>query len=79
MDAKVHHTPNGEESVVEGVISYSEGEDKMVNSKGADSKDQTNQDKSIEASTIKTADGQIRINLNDFIGKTELENKEFAS
>ena len=65
-DSGMHYTPNGEEQEVEGVLFYDEGEDK-VNKASAAGTAATNQF------------SEIRINLAELLGKTDIANKDFAS
>lgn len=64
-DSNMHLTPLNEEQEVEGVLFYSEGEDQFT--KGM----------KVLGKTEKY--GDIRINCEEFIGKTELANTELAS
>lgn len=59
----MHWTPSTEEQEIEGVLFYDEGEDKN--------------NKATESNVNKFSD--IRINLQELLGKTEIANTEFAS
>ena len=62
----MHWTPSTEEQTVEGVLFYDEGEDKD-NKASTAGRSSTNQF------------SEIRINLKELLGKTELANRDFAS
>ena len=64
-DSGMHWTPSTEEQVVEGVLFYDEGVD-QYNKTTVTSKSNSNQF------------SEIRINLAELVGNTELANKEMA-
>ena len=70
-DSRMHWTPATEEQTVEGVLFYDEGYDK------------DNEKNSAGKITKESLAGQqfseIRINLQELVGKTDLVNKDFAT
>lgn len=69
MESKMHHTPSNEESIVEGVIFYSEGRGRADQNRAPND----GQDPDSIKNQIKDRkEGIVRINIDELIENTDL-------